>query len=99
MHLHHPGGHRVGRRADDHVDAGALGRVEGAVDMREVEDARLGFLGAPGGFRDADQVDAGLLHHPHVLIHAVEVLGHVFVVVRRSEQDAVGMGSRHDVLL
>ena len=99
MHLHHPGGHRVGRRADDHVNAGALGRVEGAVNMREVEDARLGFLGAPGGFRDADQVDAGLLHHPHVFIHAVEVLGHVFVVVRRSEQDAVGMGSRHDVLL
>ena len=92
-----PAGHRVGRRADDDVDAGAVGCVERAVHVGEVEYARLRFAGAPCGFGDADDVQSRSLHHRHVLIDAVNTLHHeIFVVVCGAEQNVVCFVTAHD---
>ena len=89
MHADQPGRHRVGGRAHDDGDAVAFGGVQRAVHVAEVEDAGLRFAGTPRGFGDADHVDAGGVHHPHVGFDAVRALRHVFVVVCRAEQDMV----------
>ena len=92
-----PAGHRVGRRADDDVDAGAVGCVERAVHVGEVEYARLRFAGAPCGFGDADDVQSRSLHHRHVLIDAVNALHHeIFVVICGAEQNVVCLVTAHE---
>ena len=96
VELDEPAGHGVGRRTDDDVDVGALGRVEGAVHIGEVEFARLGFAGAPRGFGDANHVEPGVLHHPHILIDTIDALHHeVFVVVGGAEKDMVHAVATH----
>jgi len=90
-----PAGHRVG--ADDDVDAGAVGCVERAVHVGEVEYARLRFAGAPCGFGDADDVQSRSLHHRHVLIDAVNALHHeIFVVICGAEQNVVCLVTAHE---
>ncbi len=92
-----PAGHRVGRRTDDDVDAGAVGGVERTVHMGEVEHTRLRLAGAPCGFGDADDVQSRVLHHRHVLIDAVNALHHeIFVVVCGAEQNVVCLVTAHE---
>ena len=96
---HQPGGDGSSRGADDDVQAVSLGGVDGAVDVGEVEDAGGGVPGAPGELGDANGGEAGLHHHLHVPLEAVRARGggRVLVVVRRAEDEAVGM--RHRCLL
>ena len=79
-----PGRDRVGRRANDYLDAGLVHRVKDAVDVGEVEDALLRFFRAPGRFCNAHDGDARLLHHAHVLVETV--VGRIFVVIGRTKR-------------
>ena len=100
VELDEPAGHRVGRRADDDVDAGAVGCVERAVHVGEVEHARLRFAGAPRGFGDADDVQPRSLHHFHILIDAVDAFHHeVFVIVCCAKKDVVHFVATHGFLV
>ena len=97
VELDEPAGHRVGRRADDDVDAGTLRGVKRAVHISEVEHARLRFAGAPCGFGDADDVQSRSLHHRHVLIDVVNALHHeIFVVICGAEQNVVCLVTAHE---
>ena len=90
VHLFQPGGNGVGRRADDDVDSGFVHGVHDPVNMGIVKNAGTGFQRRPGGFGDADEVDARFLHHPDILVQTV--IGHVFVIIR----DAVIEFFQHD---
>ena len=100
VELDEPAGHRVGRRADDDIDAGTLRGVERTVHIGEVEYTRLRFAGAPRGFGDADDVQPRSLHHFHILIDAVDAFHHeVFVIVCCAKKDVVHFVATHGFLV
>jgi len=86
VRLGHPGGHGVGGRAHDDLDAGLAHGVDDAVHPGVFEVAVGGLPEAPGGLAHADDGDAGVLHQRDVLFKAagLEVGGHVLVVVGRA---------------
>ena len=94
--LDEPARHCVGRGAYDDVDARALCCVECAVNVSEVEYARLRFAGAPRGFGDANDVQPRFLHHPHVFIDAVDAFHHeVLVVICGTEKNVICLVTTH----
>ena len=93
MGLDEPGRHRVGGGADDHLDACHLHGINDAVDMAEVEHARLRLAGRPGRFCDAHRVHARRRDHRHV--RGQTFLGHVLVVVRCPESNVAGLHGGH----
>ena len=94
--LDEPARHCVGRGAYDDVDARALCCVECAVNVSEVEYARLRFAGAPRGFGDANDVQSRFLHHPHVFIDAVDAFHHeVLVVICGTEKNVICLVTTH----
>ena len=87
MLLEHPGWNRVSGRAEDDADMGAGKPFDDAVHPGEFEAPVLGLPEAPGGFADADHVDAGLTHQRDVLLEAV--LWHVLFVEGNAVEEGV----------
>ena len=83
-----PGRHRIGRRADDHLDALPVHRREHPVDMAEVEHARLALQRPPGRFGDPHDGDSRRLHQPRVFVHPVD--RRIFVIISNAVEDRVG---------
>ncbi len=74
-----PGRNRIGRRANDHLNAVFFGCFQHTVQMGKIEYIVLGLPCAPGGFRDADDVDVRLFHHFHVRFDSV--VRQIFVII------------------
>ncbi|MNC51693.1 hypothetical protein D3C75_1009940 [compost metagenome] len=77
--LHQPGGDCIGRGSDDYRDPRRMHRVQHADGGGEVEHAVLRLMGTPGGFGNADRIDARLLHHGNILVQPLA--RHIFVVI------------------
>ncbi|MNI34821.1 hypothetical protein D3C73_888210 [compost metagenome] len=77
--LHQPRGYGIGRCSDDHRDPRRMHRVQHPVNRGEVEHAVLRLMGTPGGFSNADCVDARRLHHGNIFIEPLA--RHIFVVI------------------
>ena len=80
-----PCGNGIGRRSHDDLDPGLVHGVEHAIDVAEVEDARLRFQRAPGGLGDAHDGDSGRLHHSDVFIETIR--RRIFLVIGSAEED------------
>ena len=86
VQLDQPVGDSVGRRSHNDIQAVFFGSVYDPVHMRKIILAGAGLLHAPGGFRDPDRIDAGFLHHLHILFQPVT--GKIFLVVGSAEDQA-----------
>ncbi len=84
-----PGRNRVGRRAENHLDAGPVEPVEDALHPGELEHPVARLPARPGGFAEPDHGKAGLLHQPDVVVEPL--VGHVLVVVGRAVEDGVDL--------
>ena len=71
IRLHHPGGHRIGGRSDDHGDSRLLHGVQHPLHMGKIKHPILRLTGAPGGFRDPHDIDPGRFHHLHIFFQPV----------------------------
>jgi hypothetical protein len=82
-----PGRYCIGGRSHDHLDALLVHRGKHAVDMAEIEDPGLRLQRAPCRLRDADDADSSRLHHPRVLVDAVD--RRVLVIISNAVKDGI----------
>src|SRR6187431_1167671 len=87
-----PGRHGIRRCSKDDGDAPPRGTVENGLEPVQIELAALRFPGRPDRLTDSDDREVRLLHEIEIDIEPVIRL--VLVVVRRTEQHAVGTGQR-----
>ena len=85
-----PRRHGIRGRAKDDGDAPPRGSVENRLEPVQIELAVLRFPGRPDRLTDSDDREVRLLHEIEIDIEPVIRL--VLVVVRRTEQHAVGTG-------
>jgi hypothetical protein len=88
----HPGRNGVGRGTHDDLDAGFSHGLDHAVHPGIFEAAVFRLPQAPGRFAQAHHVEAGRLHHLHVLFQPL--IRHVLMVVGGAVQDG-RHGRRH----